>query len=120
MDKGFASPAMAGGLLMEPRTRIRSVSKSQARRLRLYAVIRKTYLLQHPLCEACHKVQPFAGYSPQEKWSEEIHHTRGKLGELLFATQFFKAVCRTCHNWIGDHPAQARELGLLCEKGQFN
>jgi hypothetical protein len=93
---------------MKPRTRIRSVSKLQARRLRLYAVIRKTYLLEHPLCERC------------KGWATEIHHSRGKVSELLFATQFFIATCADCHRWIHDHPAKARELLLLCEEGKWN
>ena len=105
---------------MKPRTRIRSVSRLQARRLRLYAVIRKKYLLEHPLCEACPIIRPYAGVAKNTAWASEIHHRRGRLGELLFATQFFTACCSVCHRWIGDHPAQARELGLLCQPGQFN
>ena len=105
---------------MKTRKPIRSVSKLQARRLRLYAVIRKTYLLEHPLCEACPIIRPYAGVSKNTAWATDIHHTRGKLGELLFATQYFKAVCSTCHRYIHDHPHQARELGLLCEKGNWN
>ena len=106
---------------MKPRTHIRSVSKLQARRLRLYAAIRMRYLIDHPRCEACPKVNLLDGFPLKNaKWANDIHHTRGKLGELLFATQYFKAVCFTCHRYIHDHPNQARELGLLCQPGQFN
>ena len=93
---------------MKLRKPIRSVSKLQARRLRLYAVIRKRYLVEHPLCERC------------KGWATDLHHSGGRAGELLFATQFYKSLCRSCHQWVGDHPNQARELGLICEAGKWN
>lgn len=35
-------------------------------------------------------------------------------------TKFWVGLCREHHNWIGNHPLEARELGLLCEAGKWN
>lgn len=93
---------------MKLRTRIRSVSKLQARRLRIYAVIRKTYLLEHPICEVC-----------KTAWSDQVHHVRGRSGELLFATKYFKAMCFKCHDATHRYPEVSRRAGLLAQRGDW-
>lgn len=105
---------------MKPRKPIRKVSANQARRLRLYRAIRARFILEHPLCEACIPISNRMGYGLQHaRFTDDIHHTRGRTGELLFATQFWKAVCRKCHVFIGHYPNVARELGLLCKLGEW-
>jgi hypothetical protein len=36
---------------------------------------------------------------------------KGRSGELLMDSRFFVAVCRNCHEWIENHPVEAKELG---------
>ena len=62
---------------------------------------------EHYLCHRCHGR------------ATEIHHTRGRVGKLLFAEQFWLPVCAPCHRWIHDHPNIARVARLLCEKGEW-
>ena len=102
--------------MRKPRRPIARVSKRQSARKRLYAAMAHRFKLDHPLCQACPKVRP----GKPQRWTDDVHHSHGKIGELLFYVPWFVAVCRECHNWIGNHPAAARKLGLLCELGQWN
>lgn len=65
------------------------------------------------------KVNPFCARFPKLK-SEDVHHTRGRVGSLLLDERFWRAVSRKGHDWIGNNMAEARKLGLLCEVGQWN
>lgn len=91
------------------RTRIKPVSDRQAARLKRWAKVKREYLKKVPLCECCSKAR-----------STEVHHTRGKNGELRYNTTFLRAVCRPCHTWIDNNRAAARAKGMLCEYGLFN
>lgn len=50
----------------------------------------------------------------------DVHHIRGRLGELLVRQEYWVALCRSCHAWVHDNPTAARERGLLAEFGQWN
>lgn len=75
----------------------------------VYLPVKKQFLIEHPICQCCDK-----------KPSKDIHHTRGRVGALLTDTRYFLAACRPCHSWIGEHPAEAREKGWLCQPGLWN
>ncbi len=74
-----------------------------------YRRISRIFKIDHPKCQAC-----------QNRKTNDIHHTRGKLGELLIDWRYFLAVCRTCHNWIGCNIEAARTRGWICERGLWN
>lgn len=86
----------------------RRKKKKAADRKAEYRLIREWYLTLIPWCERCGKP------------SQEVHHTKGKLGTLLADERFFMATCRACHTWIHEHPKEARLQGWLCEKGDWN
>ena len=46
-------------------------------------------------------------------WSVDIHEilARSAGGSILDEANL-KALCRACHQWVGDHPLQALEMGL--------
>lgn len=92
----------------KPRNRIPSISKARHARLREYATLRKRFLHDRPRCERCGKK------------ATDIHHKRGRVGRLLCMTEYWASTCRGCHQWIGENPNEARELGLLCELGKWN
>jgi hypothetical protein len=98
------------------RRRVNAMSDKHRERQRRYRPIAEQFKRERPLCECCAFVEPGAVPRP----TEDVHHVRGKLGELLFDTRYFKAACRRCHNWIGAFPKQARVLGLLCAIGEWN
>lgn len=81
---------------------IKGQSGSAKVRADVYGAIAKMFKAANPTCQIC-RVNATA----------DVHHTRGRLGLLLFDVRYFKAACRTCHNWIGEHPAEAQERGLV-------
>lgn len=71
---------------------------------RVYLTLRKIYLESHPFCKA-----QLQGCTLQ---STEIHHRAGKIGELLTDIRNFVPICRNCHSWTEQHPAEAKALKL--------
>lgn len=83
---------------------MRKVSKKQSANLRQYKKVREAYLEDNPNCEA-----KISGCSYE---ATEIHHKKGRIGNLLQDDTNFLAVCRNCHRWIEEHPKEAKELGF--------
>ncbi len=80
---------------------IRKRSLKRAAQEREYAKLRKVYLFTHPTCEV-------GGCGCQ---ATEIHHRKGRIGDLLTDETYFLAVCRSHHNYIELHPEEAKEKG---------
>lgn len=79
---------------------IRKRSLKRAKQEREYAKLRFAYLNIFRLCQVC-------GCA----YSSEVHHKKGRIGELLTDTRFFLAVCHTCHQKIELFPDWAKEKG---------
>lgn len=90
------------------RNRIPTISKVRHARLREYGKLRARFLHDRPHCERC------------KKRATDIHHKRGRVGRLLCMTEHWAGLCRRCHDFVGNNPKEARELGLLCEVGKWN
>jgi hypothetical protein len=43
----------------------------------------------------------------------DVHHIKGRMGDLLWDVEFFLAVSRRGHTHIHEHPEEAREKGWL-------
>jgi hypothetical protein len=73
-----------------------------------YSARRKVFLSLKPMCEA-----HLPSICTQQ--STDVHHTfDGKDRATHFLdVPTWKAVCRSCHMWIHEHPKSARELDLL-------
>lgn len=71
----------------------------------LRAAFRLSVLTARPVCEA--------GLPGCTGRAVDVHEKcrRSQGADLLNADEVL-AVCRRCHDWIGDHPAQAVALGL--------
>lgn len=54
------------------------------------------------------------------KKAVDVHHVRGRAGNLLTDERFWLAVSRQAHERIHAHPAWARVRGWLAEKGDWN
>jgi hypothetical protein len=78
---------------------------------RIYQVAKRDFLEKHPECFLSHvlfgKIQP----------ANEIHHTKGRVGELLNDARFWLQINTNAHRWLEDHLAAARELDVLFHKG---
>jgi len=69
----------------------------------VYSILRKNYLSNHPMCEARFEVCSFD--------ASDIHHKKGRVGDLYLNDTEFMSVCRECHRYIHDNPKLAKELG---------
>jgi hypothetical protein len=79
-----------------------------------YQLLVKQFKDANPVCGVCNSARTC-----------DVHHSRGRLGELLTMVMYWVPVCRVCHDWIHNNPAVAREkswrgISLLAPKGQFN
>lgn len=93
--------------LTKKRTGIRRVSIARAVQNSKYAMLKDIFLSRNKTCKKCGGL------------ADDVHHSRGRSGKLLCATQFWIAMCRLCHTWVHDHPEEARKVGLLCERGKW-
>lgn len=84
---------------------------AQSEERKRYESLKRKWHAEHPLCG-------FRGCIA----NAEIHphHIRGRLGALLCDTRFWLPVCRKHHNWIHEHPNDAREMGFLAQPGEWN
>ena len=91
---------------LKPTTKqIKKRSDKKVMEDRLYTILRKKYMDEHPNCEintaSCTTV------------GTEIHHTHYRTGENYLDITTWKTSCRACHNWVHQNPIEARELKLL-------
>lgn len=68
-----------------------------------YTRLKKEYLSKHTICQC-----KMSGCTLK---ATDVHHKRGRL--YLEDISTFMAVCRSCHNWIHSHTAEAEELGFI-------
>ena len=81
-------------------------SQKRAKQEKEYSAKRKIFLSEHPLCQA-----NISGLCTSQ--STDIHHIKGRSGELLLEVSEWMSACRSCHDWIHLNPKIARDKGLL-------
>ena len=79
-------------------------SSKQQKLEALHSILRTKYLQHHPYCEA-----HLPGCQIN---ASDIHHKKGRTGDLMLDDTEFLAVCRMCHGWIETHPEEAKVLDL--------
>jgi hypothetical protein len=84
------------------RTRLRPMSKKREAASKEYTAKRSLFLQQRPACERC-----------QRRPSRDVHHVEGRYNGAYLDASTWKAVCRACHDWIHQHPSDARASGWL-------
>ena len=77
------------------RQRISKQSDEGKERMAVYGAINRMFLLMNLECEICGRN------------SDEVHHKKGRIGDLLYDVRFFLPVCRICHDFIEKHPETA-------------
>ena len=87
----------------KPRPPIKKKSKKQVALDTAYNLLRRPFMLKHPMCQAA-----LPGCQGP---SCDVHHKKGH-GKWYLVTSTWMAVCRTCHQWIETHPIEATELGF--------
>lgn len=108
----------------KPRKRIRSVSKARTIRLAEYAKVKEQWMgaMERTVVtwmgrEAFTMLRCDCCKNPKQK--TDVHHTRGRAGKLLCATEHWMLVCRECHRWIHANPDEARKRGWLAQRGEW-
>jgi len=96
------------------RTPLKKRSKKMAEKYKERIPLVKRLLKERPWCEAC---PVFAQYDKLavyiRKPSQDIHEIiRRSQGGSILEEDNLLAVCRGCHQRIGNHPQLAFELGL--------
>ena len=86
------------------RKRIAFRSKKRAAQEREYTKLKNKYLEDNPKCEVCNKL------------ATEIHHKRGRVGDLLTDVGHFLAVDSRCHQSIENNPTWAKERGYSLDR----
>lgn len=95
---------------------IRRRTKERAKDERIYNQRVKVWL-KWPGNSHCHAC--VARDCMDLKKSTQCHHIRGRVGDLLLDERGWIPVCAECHDWIDRNRNKARELGLLCQKGDW-
>ena len=90
------------------RTRIKVYNSKRSRQVTAYKKVRYDFLMANPICEVCGGM------------ATEIHHVKGRMGELLINPDYFLAVCRKCHDNIESNPTWAKENGYSLSRLQNN
>ena len=88
---------------------IPTFSSKRAKQNAVYSVARNQYLNDHPMCQ-----MHIPGICTNK--ATEIHHTAGRIEELLLDTRYWKGGCHNCHSWVELHPEEAKELGLSIDR----
>lgn len=73
----------------------------EVNRQKEYLKVKKEYMKEHQNCE-------FEGC---KKRANDLHHKRGRVGDLLTDKRYFLSLCRDHHNWVGLHPVESMERG---------
>lgn len=92
-------------------TPLRKVSKQQYKRINQYKPAKKDFLEDNPECMV---KRPGCRFH-----ATQVHHGKGKTGYLLFAKDYFIAVCDgPCHTWVEEHPEEAKLLSLSFKRNK--
>lgn len=93
----------------KPNRRIRARSKHRAAEERLYRMEVRVFIETK---QAANVRCPVTGLAVTQ-----CHHIRGRDGILLRDQRGWIAMSAKGHQWVHDHPAEARLRGLLCDLG---
>lgn len=86
------------------KSRPKPVSAKRKIQQKEYSPARVAFLTENEFCKARLPVCTM--------WATEVHHMKGRIEELYLDTKFWLPVCRSCHDWIENHPNDAHDLGL--------
>ena len=97
---------------------IKKKSKKQIKRDAKYSAAKKEFLkeLDDPMCQM--RLSPECIENQQV--ASEIHHQKGKIGELYWDKEFFIPTCRKCHDYELTHDAEAKEKGVTLYRNRIN
>lgn len=84
------------------KTTINPISTKMAKKLAKYRIERDKFLNQNPTCM----------FPKCNSKKVELHHSAGRVGNLLYDPKYFIALCRTHHIYVENNPNEAIQLKL--------
>mgnify|MGYP003503850759 FL=1 len=81
-------------------------TQKRAKELEIYSKMRLVFLRENPNCQTNGIIK---GCTIK---ATEVHHKKGKIGNLLITESNFLSICRSCHRWVTDNSKEAVEMGL--------
>ena len=94
---------------------VKARSQSESVRMEIYNAIKALFLKANPFCQTHADIFNETG-SMYRINATEIHHRRGRDGNLLFDVRHWSGCCEKCHRWIHENTAEAQALGLLAKE----
>jgi len=84
---------------------IKKISEKRKFEQKIYSTERKLFLAKYPICQA--GIKYICTYS-----SKEVHHSKGRVGNLYLDQNHWVALCSECHQYLELNPLIAKELGF--------
>jgi hypothetical protein len=85
------------------RTPLKRMSPKRKKQYKAYLILKSVLLRKYPYCQV--------GTCMNK--ATQLHHKKGRTGELLTDERWVLPICSSCHSWIHDHANEARRIGLL-------
>ena len=97
---------------------INRVSKKRKRITQeIYGPLRDRLLQERPVCERCLFLVDCDEIGINDmRYSVDIHHKQGRVGDNMVDESKLVALCRMCHGEIHLNPARSRAEGWLISK----
>jgi len=86
------------------KTPLRSRSPRRSKEESQYNKEAKKFKEENPHCQIC-----IPGICTKK--THDVHHMKGREGALLLAQEYWKATCRSCHEWVTVNSKEAIDLG---------
>lgn len=93
---------------LQPSKSIQPYSKRRKEQQKLYSEQIKVFKEKNNCCIA--RVSPECTGCDAKYIT--ISHTKGRIEDLLLDEKYWQPICFFCHQWITEHPKEAKELGL--------
>lgn len=97
----------------KPKKKVNPIAKkslSQKKRDKLYFPVKKAFL-KMPGNEMCNmRISPECIENRMR--TVDVHHMKGKCGDLYWDIRYFLSACRRCHDYELSHDAEAKEKGV--------
>lgn len=92
----------------KPKPKPPKISQTEKERQAKYRPIAKKFRDEHPECEIQSPVCTF--------FTQVVHHSRGKLGDLLTDVENFIASCASCNLWVEENHSQAVKMNAIIKR----
>lgn len=85
---------------------IPQVNKKKTKELAEYRKVRDQFFKENPVCQ-------FPGCNSREI---QLHHKKGRVGNLLSDKRYFSSLCDKHHRYVELNPIEAKKLGLSLDR----